>query len=233
MYYDLGQVHSNLGEFQYRFVMQKFRFSVPPLLPRFPSSNVISSCSWLCTVWWRRSLKSPHKVENASELQLTSISDQYLLYVFMDSWVYNGAPQPCFSSCMVDYTLMTDQMTTRAVEPHSPGWARVPLSSFFPQISINFSSNFIYFLPHFGPPGGRVAHPGRPWLRHWWRPFLFSILYGLCTRRLNLLPIFKQGRTSSDFNEISPNIKTGTDFLQLFVMKFVYFLHLTPYLISQ
>ena len=70
----------------------KIRFSVQPLLPRSPSSNVISSCSCrLCTVWWRRSLKSPHKVENASELQLTSISDQYLLYVFMYSWVYNGA----------------------------------------------------------------------------------------------------------------------------------------------
>ena len=52
-------------------------------------------------------------------------------------------------------------------QPDSPGWARVPLSSFFPQISINFSSNFSYFLPHFGPPGGQVAHPGRPWLRHW------------------------------------------------------------------
>ena len=54
-------------------------------------------------------------------------------------------------------------------QPHSPGWARVPLSSFFPQISIKFSyfsSNFYSFLPHFGPPGGRVAHPGRPWLRH-------------------------------------------------------------------
>ena len=45
-------------------------------------------------------------------------------------------------------------------QPHSPGWARVPLSSFFRQISINFSSNFTYFLPHFGPPGGRVA-PGK------------------------------------------------------------------------
>ena len=113
MYYDLGHDHSNFGEFQYRSVMQKFRFSVPPLLPRFPSSNVISSCSCrLCTVWWTCSLKSPHKVENASELQLTSISDQYLLYVFMDWLVYNGAPQPCFSRCMVDYTLMTDQMTT-------------------------------------------------------------------------------------------------------------------------
>ena len=126
MYYNLGHVHSNLGEFQYRFVMQKFWFSVPPLLPRFPSSNVISSCSCrLCTVWWRRSLKSPHKVENASELQLTSISGQYLLYVFMYSWLNNGAPQPCFSRCMVDYTLMTDQMTTifvfHFIRGHVPG----------------------------------------------------------------------------------------------------------------
>ena len=27
-----------------------------------------------------------------------------------------------------------------------------------------FPSNFAYFLPHFGPPGRQVAHPGRPWL---------------------------------------------------------------------
>ena len=54
-------------------------------------------------------------------------------------------------------------------QPHSPGWARVPLSSFFPQILINFSyfsSNFSHFLPHFGSPGGQLAHPGRSWLRH-------------------------------------------------------------------
>ena len=50
-------------------------------------------------------------------------------------------------------------------QPHSPGWARVPLASFFPQILKNFSyfsSNVTYFLPHFGPPGGRLAHPGSP-----------------------------------------------------------------------
>ena len=54
-------------------------------------------------------------------------------------------------------------------QPYSPGWAGVPLSSFFPQTlinSTNFSSNFTYFLPHFGLPGGRLAHPGRSWLRH-------------------------------------------------------------------
>ena len=54
-------------------------------------------------------------------------------------------------------------------QPHSPGWAIVQLSSFFPHISIEhsyFSSNIPSFRPHFGPPGGRLAHPGRPWLRH-------------------------------------------------------------------
>ena len=127
MYYDLGHVHSNLGEFQYRFLMQKFRFSVPPLLPRLLSSNVI-----LC--------------------------DQYLLYVFMYSWVYNGAPQPCFSRCMVDCTLMTDQMT-------------------------------IIFVFHF--------------------------IWGSCSRRLNLLPIFKQGRTSRDFNENQPKHQ-NRNFLKTF-----------------
>ena len=40
----------------------------------------------------------------------------------------------------------------------------------FPQIWINFSyvsSNFSHFLPHFGSPGGHVAHPGRSWLCYW------------------------------------------------------------------
>ena len=37
--------------------------------------------------------------------------------------------------------------------PHSPGWARVPLSSFFPQISLIFPPQTFY--PHFPPPGGR------------------------------------------------------------------------------
>ena len=55
-------------------------------------------------------------------------------------------------------------------QSHSLGWARVPLSSFFLQILIifsYFSSNFSHFLPHFDPPGRRLAHPRRPWLRHW------------------------------------------------------------------
>ena len=52
-------------------------------------------------------------------------------------------------------------------QPHSPGWARIPLSSFFLKcwlIYLIFPQTF--FLPYFGSPGGRLAHPGRPWLRH-------------------------------------------------------------------
>ena len=55
-------------------------------------------------------------------------------------------------------------------QPHSPGWARVPLSSFFLKSRLSFlifPQTFTHCLPHFGTPGGRVAHPGRPWLRHW------------------------------------------------------------------
>ena len=66
------------------------------------------------------------------------------------------------------YTIVYTLIQGRS-QPHSPAWARVPLSSFFPQVWIKFSyfsSNFSHFLPHFDPPGGQVAHPGRPWLRH-------------------------------------------------------------------
>ena len=55
------------------------------------------------------------------------------------------------------------------------------------------------------------------------------------TNRLNLLPMFKQG-ISGDFNENHPkhqNRELHKDFLQSFVMKFVYYLHLTSCLISQ
>ena len=60
-------------------------------------------------------------------------------------------------------------------QPHSPGWARLPLSSFFPQIPLSFSyfsSNFLHFLPHFGLPGGRLADPERP-TGH--APYLFAV----------------------------------------------------------
>ena len=49
-------------------------------------------------------------------------------------------------------------------QPHSPGWARVPLSSFFPQISIKFSyfsSNFYSFSSSFWPSGWESRPPGK------------------------------------------------------------------------
>ena len=52
------------------------------------------------------------------------------------------------------------------------------------QISISFSyfsSNLTYFFPHFGPPGGQLAHPARPWLRHC-RQFIVFYLYSLAIR---------------------------------------------------
>ena len=87
-------------------------------------------------------------------------------YFVISSMLYPYFDESVCSVLTSDSQALLSQGRSQA---HSPGWARIPLSSFFPQISISFfyfSSNFTYFLPHFGPPGGRVAHPGRPWLRH-------------------------------------------------------------------
>ena len=59
-------------------------------------------------------------------------------------------------------------------QPHSPGWARVPLSSFIPQILIIFSfflKLYLFCSSLFTLRVGELAHPGRPWLRH----CLFSV----------------------------------------------------------
>ena len=55
-------------------------------------------------------------------------------------------------------------------QPLTPGWARREHFlnfSLFSSIFSHYSSIFLHFFPQFGLPGGRVAHPGRPWLRHW------------------------------------------------------------------
>ena len=57
------------------------------------------------------------------------------------------------SPCQVSVEVNMDQGRS---QPHSPGWARVPFSSFFPEISINFSyfsSNFYSFSSSFWPSG--------------------------------------------------------------------------------
>ena len=61
-------------------------------------------------------------------------------------------------------------------QPHSPGWARVPLSSFSLKFRLSFlifpQTLLIFFL--ILALRGRVAHPGRPWLRHWSTLNLFN-----------------------------------------------------------
>ena len=47
---------------------------------------------------------------------------------------------------------------------------------------------------------GRLHTDDRPDDDH----FRFPFYKGSCTRRLNLLPMFKQGRSSSNFNENQP-----------------------------
>ena len=63
-------------------------------------------------------------------------------------------------------------MSFRAVASLTvPGGQEFHFPHFFPKFwsfFSYFSSNFSHFLPHFGSPGGRLAHPGRSWLRHWW-----------------------------------------------------------------
>ena len=56
--------------------------------------------------------------------------------------------------------------------PHPASQSRVGKTSTF-LIFLKSRSNFLifiwnfaHFLPHFGPTGGRLVHPGRPWLRH-------------------------------------------------------------------
>ena len=87
---------------------------------------------------------------------------------------------PCSIKFSLNHFLWTLYMQDCS-QPHSPGLARVPLSSFFPQILIifsYFSSNFPHFLPHFGSPGGWLAHPGRPWLRHCLREYCVFAMLG-------------------------------------------------------
>ena len=62
-------------------------------------------------------------------------------------------------------------MATAGPKPDSQ--SRVGKSFTFLIFSSNFDQFFLFFLKlyvfssSFGPPGGRIAHPGRPWLRHW------------------------------------------------------------------
>ena len=83
------------------------------------------------------------------------------LYRYIDDYI--GIATNCSE------TDITNFITQWRSQPHSPGWARLLLSSFFlkfPSLFSYFSLYFPCFCPHFGAPGGRLAHPGTPWLRY-------------------------------------------------------------------
>ena len=72
------------------------------------------------------------------------------------------------------------------------------------------------------------------WQTRWW-PFLFSILYGVMYQEAEFATNIQQEGPLVISMKINPKSKEELpkDFLQLFVMKFVYYLHWTSYLISQ
>ena len=85
-------------------------------------------------------------------------------------------------------------------QPHSPGWARVPFSSFFRQISIIFFIFFLklpHFCPHFGSPGPSRKGPGYATVRN---PLVVSIS---CT------PIFVPSQSVRGYGIICPYLSAS------------------------
>ena len=71
---------------------------------------------------------------------------------FSDRWFENGGQRDC--------TYMPRAVASLTV-PGGQEFHLPHLLSF-----LIFPQTFTHFLPHLDPPGGRVTHPGRPWLRH-------------------------------------------------------------------
>ena len=84
----------------------------------------------------------------------------------------------------------------------------------FPHFSPKFSSNFSHFLPHFGSPGGRVAHPGRPWLRHWL--YVYKCIMNVAPSYLcDLITLFSATLTI----ENRPRLRSSSDTTELLVTR--------------
>ena len=69
-----------------------------------------------------------------------------------------------------------------------------------------------------------------------WRPFLFSIVYGVMYQEAEFATNIQTGKDLQRFQGKSTQTSKQElfkDYLQLLVMKFVYYIHLTSYLISQ
>ena len=104
-----------------------------------------------------------HQLPNLSKIKSNVIS----VFPLNIQMLFHLLPISTHAAAKYNSILMlgSDQLVAQGrSQPHSPIWARLPLSSFFSQISNNFHyfySNFSHFLPHFGPPGGRLVHPER------------------------------------------------------------------------
>ena len=69
----------------------------------------------------------------------------------MQKWSSIALPDcTCVPVLNIVYQYQVGPIVQGRIQPHSPGWARVPLSSFFPQILINFlifpQTLLIFFL---------------------------------------------------------------------------------------
>ena len=92
------------------------------------------------------------------------------------------------------------------------------ISSIFPHfhvVSLIFPQFFFIFFPHFGLPGGRLAHPERPWLRHCgWGASPCNIRYTLCIA-LSISPSLEPTCTWWPLSRIRPIIIKWSPFQQL------------------
>ena len=89
MYYNLGHDHSNLVEFQYRFVTQNFRFSAPPLLlllVTWPHVGYVLYIMMDALFEVTTPSRSIYLFGKRFRIATTSITDHYFLYVFIGPW---------------------------------------------------------------------------------------------------------------------------------------------------
>ena len=96
------------------------------------------------------------------------------------------------------YNVIYHHRTQGRSQPHSSGWARVPLSTFF----LKFWLIFLIFPQILVISSLFWAHPGRPWLRLWWKLVMTPLLllpfcrlaiasfYVLSVRALHLVCLF-------------------------------------------
>ena len=129
--------------------------------------SVLKKPSWICTFHitlcksrgghWPPWVLLSVFLESFIALLINDIRSVY-------EWCTNMPVQPlwhCIAVCTSLKSYLQLLTCTAVASLTVPGGTEVPFAFFSPQILIDFSyfsSNFSHFLPHFGPPGGRLAH---------------------------------------------------------------------------